>query len=109
MCSGSSTLAVLIKAPHHEQMMLNVGCFERSRWLLRGSIRLLKVTFLTDPISDTKKCANKFRSQLKLHARPNDSYRTSPEHRHTSIRHSQKRISLQTTKRSSHENRSRSY
>ena len=41
-------LDVLIKAPHHEQIMLNAGCFERSRLLLRGWIRLLKLTFLTD-------------------------------------------------------------
>jgi hypothetical protein len=42
-------LVVLIKAPHHEHMMLNVAGFERGGLLLRGSIRLLKFTFLTDP------------------------------------------------------------
>ena len=43
-------LVDLIKAPHHEQIMLYLG--------FDGSIRLLKVTFLTDlniPIQERRK------------------------------------------------------
>jgi hypothetical protein len=40
----------LIKAPHHEQMMLYVAGLGLPKPLWRASIRLLKITFLTDLI-----------------------------------------------------------